>query len=182
MKGLSPSSWLKEHALLRAHTWTESWKGKGRAHWTQIFTPSLDWASSWTPVEHEMAFHGINQGEHFIYCHFMHALMSTCDPMLFKFSSIGIRALHGWHLSCMFGLFRVSRFLVWKPFFFSFFFRLVLILGFQARLRLETCREYCLEQNPSFLWFFGAHLIGFQKLGLILVLHFMYFFLCNFWV
>ena len=37
MKGLSPSSWLKEHALLRAHTWTESWKGKGRAHWTQIF-------------------------------------------------------------------------------------------------------------------------------------------------
>ena len=34
MKGLS-SSWLKEHALhsfLRAHTWTESWRGKERAY------------------------------------------------------------------------------------------------------------------------------------------------------
>ena len=118
MKGLS-SYWLKEHALhslLKAHTWTESWGGRGKAHWTRIFTPSLDWTSSWTPVEREMAFHGINQGEHFIYCH----LMSTCNPMLFRFSSIGIRALHGWHLSCIFGLFWVSRFLVWKRFFFLF--------------------------------------------------------------
>ena len=30
--------------------------------------------------------------KHFIYCHLMHALMSTCDPMSFKISSIGIRA------------------------------------------------------------------------------------------
>ena len=35
-----------------------------------------------------------------------------------------------------------------KPFFFSL--RLVFILGFQARLRLDTGRECCLEQNPSF--------------------------------
>ena len=48
----------------------------------------------------------------------------------------------------------VSRFLVWKPFFWAFFFHLVLILGFQARLMLETCRKYCLEQNPVF---FLAH-------------------------
>ena len=42
-----------------------------------------------------MAFHGINQGKHFIYCYLMHALMSTCDPMSFKISSIGIIAIHG---------------------------------------------------------------------------------------
>ena len=35
-----------------------------------------------------MAFHDINQGKHFIYCHLMHALMSTCDPMSFKISSM----------------------------------------------------------------------------------------------
>ena len=127
-----------------------------------------------------MVFHGINQCEHLIYCHLMHALMSTCDLMSFKFSSIGIRALYGWHLSCISGLFWVSRFLVLKPFFWRFFFfRLVLILGFQAQLMLETCREYCLEQNPSFLWFFGVHLMRFRKLGLILVLSFMRF-LCSF--
>ena len=51
--------------------------------------------------------------------------------------------------------------------FWVFFFCLVLILGFQARLRLETCREYCLEQNPSFFVVFGAHLMIFRKLGLV---------------
>ena len=35
-----------------------------------------------------MAFHDINQGERFVYSRFMHALMFTCDPMLFKNSSI----------------------------------------------------------------------------------------------
>ena len=35
-------------------------------------------------------------------------------------------------------------------FFFFFFWSLALFLGFQAQLMLETCREYCLEQNPSF--------------------------------
>ena len=64
-----------------------------------------DWASSWRQWRTKMAFHDINQGEHFVYSHFMHALMSICDPMLFKNSSIGIRAQHGWHLSCIFGLF-----------------------------------------------------------------------------
>ena len=34
-----------------------------------------------------MAFHNINQGERFVYSRFMHALMSTCDPILFKNSS-----------------------------------------------------------------------------------------------
>ena len=115
------SSWLKRACTLKS-TWTESWGGNGRAHWTRIFIPSLDWASSWTPMENEMVFHGINQCEHLIYCHLMHALMSTCDPMSFKFSSIGIRALYGWHLSCISGLFWVSRFLVLKPFFWRFFF------------------------------------------------------------
>ena len=32
-----------------------------------------NWASSWTLVEHKMAFYDINQGEHFIYYHLMHA-------------------------------------------------------------------------------------------------------------
>ena len=36
----------------------------------------------------KMVFHGINQGNHFIYCHLMHILMATCDPMSFKISSI----------------------------------------------------------------------------------------------
>ena len=34
-----------------------------------------------------MALHGINQGKHFIYCHLMDALMSTCDPISFKILS-----------------------------------------------------------------------------------------------
>ena len=42
-----------------------------------------------------MTFHDINQGNHFVYYHLMHALMSTCDIMLFKISSIGIGA-HTW--------------------------------------------------------------------------------------
>ena len=35
-----------------------------------------------------MVFYDINQGKHFIYCHLMHTLMYTCDPMSFKISSI----------------------------------------------------------------------------------------------
>ena len=41
-------------------------------------------------------------------------------------------------------------------FFFFFISRLMLILCFQARLLLETCREYCLEQNPSFYLIFWS--------------------------
>ena len=54
--------------------------------------------------------------KHFIYCHLMHALMSTCDPMCLKFHQLVLEhagmtfELHIW----------VSCFLVWKPFFFSF--------------------------------------------------------------
>ena len=89
-----------------------------------------------------MTFHDINQGNHFVYYHLMHALMSTCDIMLFKISSIGIGA-HTWmtfelHIWVILGF----PFLVWKP-------------------------------------FFGAHLMGFRKLGLILVLPFIRF-LCTF--
>ena len=63
--------------------------------------------------------------------------------------------------------FWVSRFLWWKPFFWNFISRLMLILCFQARLLLETCRECCLEQNPSKFVIFGAHLMIFRKLGLV---------------
>ena len=56
-------------------------------------------------------------------------------------------------------IFLVSRFLVMEAIFLGGFFHLVFILGFQARLRLETCREYCLEQNPSIFVIFGAHLM-----------------------
>ena len=65
-------------------------------------------------------------------------------------------------------------------FFFSL--RLVFILGFQARLRLDTGRECCLEQNPSFVCVFGAHL-GISKIRACLVLaimRFFSFFLCAF--
>ena len=57
-----------------------------------------------------------------------------------------------------------------------FFFRLMLILGFQAWLMLETCRKHCLEQNPFFFMVFRAHLMRFRKLRFILVLPFMLFF------
>ncbi|CBI32799.3 unnamed protein product, partial [Vitis vinifera] len=77
--------------------------------------------------------------------------------------------------------FWVSRFLWWKPFFWIFISRLMLILCFQARLLLETCREYCLEQNPSFYLIFGACLVGFRKLRLVWFL-LLCVFLCNFWV
>ena len=51
-----------------------------------------NWALSWRQWNEKMAFHEINQGERFVYSRFMHVLMSTWDPMLFKNSSIGIRA------------------------------------------------------------------------------------------
>ena len=76
--------------------------------------------------------------------------------------------------------FWVSRFLLWKPFFWNFISCLMLILYFQARLLLETCREYCLEQNPSFYLIFGACLVGFRELGLALVFPIMRF-LYKFW-
>ena len=60
-----------------------------------------DWALSWRQWSKKMAY----QGERFVNFCFMHALISTCDPMLFKYSSIGIIAKYGWHLSCIFGLF-----------------------------------------------------------------------------
>ena len=63
--------------------------------------------------------------------------------------------------------FLISRFLVMEDIFLGFFFRLVLILGFQARLRLETCREYCLEQNPSIFAIFGAHLMILLLMGFL---------------
>ena len=80
----------KRHAL---HTRLESTHGlnlgcrKGITHWTRIFIPSRTkhiLGHQWCM---KMAFHGINKGKHFIYCHLMHALMSTCDPMSFKISS-----------------------------------------------------------------------------------------------
>ena len=77
--------------------------------------------------------------------------------------------------------FWVSRFLLWKQFFWNFISRLMLIFYFQARLLLETCREYCLEQNPSNFVIFGAHLMIFRKLGLVWFL-LLCGFLCNFWV
>ena len=85
----------KGHAL---HTHLESTHGlnlgcrKGRTHWTQIFIPSRTEHILGHQWSTKMAFYDINQGKHFIYFHLMHALMSTYDPMLFKNSSIGIRA------------------------------------------------------------------------------------------
>ena len=101
--------------------------------------------------------------------------MLTCDPILFKCSNNWYQSGHGRHLSCNFGLFWFSRFF-WlrKPFFFLSL-RLVFILGFQARLRLDTGRECCLEQNPSFFVVFGAHL-GISKIRACLVLAIMRFF------
>ena len=70
----------------------------------------------------------------------------------------------------------LSFFLVTEAIFFFFFsLRLVFILGFQARLRLDTGRECCLEQNPSFFMVFGAHL-GISKIRACLVLAIMRFF------
>ena len=102
--------------------------------------------------------------------------MLTCDPILFKCSNNWYQSWHGRHLSCIFGLFWFSRFfffLVTEAIFFSL--RLVFILGFQARLRLDTGRECCLEQNPSFFVVFGAHL-GISKIRACLVLAIMRFF------
>ena len=61
---------------------------KGRTHWTQIFIPSQTEHNLGHQWSTKMAFHGINQDKHFVYCHLMHALMSTCDPMSFKISSV----------------------------------------------------------------------------------------------
>ena len=57
----------------------------------------------------------------------------------------------------------------------------MVILGFQAGLRLQTCREYCLEQNPSIFVIFGAHLVIFRKLRLVWFLLLCIFY-AFFWV
>ena len=61
---------------------------KGRAHWTRIFILSQTEHILGHQWSKKFAFHGINQGKCFIYCHLMHALISTCDPMSFKISSL----------------------------------------------------------------------------------------------
>ena len=81
------SSWLKRACTLKS-TWTESWGGNGRAHWTRIFILSQTEHILGHQWSKKFAFHGINQGKCFIYCHLMHALISTCDPMSFKISSL----------------------------------------------------------------------------------------------
>ena len=81
-----------------------------------------DWASSWRLWSTKMVFHDINQGERFVYSHLMHALMSTCDPMLFKFSSIGIRANMDDIWAAYLGYFRFPLFWFWKPFFLELLF------------------------------------------------------------
>ena len=127
-----------------------------------------------------MAFHDINQGKHFIYCHLMHALMSTCDPMSFKISSVGIRA-HTWmtfelHIWVILGF----PFSGLEAIFWSFFF----IWCWFSVFKPDWCWRLVenIVWSKTFLFYFmvfGAHLMGFRKLGLILVLHFMRF-LCNF--
>ena len=93
--------------------------------------------------------------------------MLICDPILFKCSNNWYQSWHGRHLSCNFGLFWFSRFFffVTEAIFFSL--RLVFILGFQARLRLDIGRECCLEQNPSFVCGFLELILVFRKLGLV---------------
>ena len=94
--------------------------------------------------------------------------------MSFKISSIGIRA-------CMDDIW-VFSFLVWKPFFWAFFF---FILCWFSLFKPDWCWrlvENIVWSKTLFLFYFmvfGAHLMGFRKLGLILILPFMRF-LCNF--
>ena len=112
----------------------------------------------------------------------LYALMSTCDPMWFKIF-INWYQSHIWmtfklHIQVILGF----PFSSLEAIFLGFFFRLVLILGFQAQLMLETCRKHCLEQSPSFFCFcFWSSFDGISKLGFVMVLPFMRF-LCNFWV
>ena len=71
-----------------------------------------------------MAFHDINQGKHFIYCHLMHALMSTCDPMSFKVF-INWYQSHTWmtfelHIWVILGFMFFGLEAIFWSFFFSF--------------------------------------------------------------
>ena len=120
-----------------------------------------------------MAFHSINQGKHFIYCHLMHALMSTCYSMSFKISSIGIRA-HTWMTFKLayLGYFGFPNFWFGS----HFFFHLVLIIGFQALLVLETCRNIVWSKT-FFLWFLELIWCDFENWGL-----FWFLLLCVFCV
>ena len=61
----------------------------------------------------------------------------------------------------LFGLFKVSV-LFWKPI--LGLFCLVLILRFEAKLMLETCRKHLLEENPSFFLGFWNLIDGISKI------------------
>ena len=81
---------------------------------------------------------------------------------------------HGWHLSCIFfGLFRVSVFLLGSQFW--GFFCLVLILRFEAKLMLETCRKHLLKESPSFFLGFWNLIDGISKIGVSYSYSFMLF-------
>ena len=78
-----------------AHTplWTEFWGLKGRAHWSFILGASRTRkADYWTSKVVEMASQSTNQGNGLNFAVKCMLNLSTCDPMKFKFSSIGIRA------------------------------------------------------------------------------------------
>ena len=112
--------------------------------------------------------------------------MLTCDPILFKCSNNWYQSGHGRHLSCNFGLFWFSHFFLVTEaiFFFSLFVWCLFLVFKPGRLRLDTGRECCLEQNPSFFVVFGAHL-GISKIRACLVLAIMrflfsFFFFCAF--
>ena len=92
--------------------------------------------------------------------------MLTCDPILFKCSNNWYQSGHGRHLSCIFWVILVLSFFFVTEAFFFFSLRLVFILGFQARLRLDTGRECCLEQNPSLFVVFWSSSWYFENYGL----------------
>ena len=91
-----------------------------------------------------------------------------------------LKTCHGWFDKKFKQLFTNAWRYVASPYYVFFFFHLVLILGFQARLMLETCRKYCLEQKPSFFSFgFWSSFDGILKIKAYFGSSF-YVFLCNF--
>ena len=131
-----------------------------------------------------MAFYGINQGNHFIIpIILLHVLMSTWDLvwclklfhqlvleppwMTFKLQFFFFLVIYGFY------------FLICKPFFWGVF-SFGINSPFWSPIDDGDSYKTLFGAKPIFFffWFFGAQLMGFKKLGFLMVLHFMHF--CTF--
>ena len=138
---------------------------KGKSQLNSRFLSFTNWTHPWTSKEHRNDFLWDQSRLVFLNSQFLlYALMSFMRSCLwFKFFINWYQSTHRWHLSCNF-FFKVFGLIkVFSKSIFGAFFRLMLILHFEEKLMLETCRKHLLEENPEFFLVFWNSIDGISK-------------------